>query len=119
MLREPLRPPAGAACQLEDGVKGTDPFQRPEQGGDFLFILLARMSSHASSHAQVPSELPHGLVVLAGTGSVVGDLVSDKRVTVGPVGGVLTQSLGHAAFTIREGLSAARSGARSRSSYRA
>ena len=30
VLREPLRPPAGAACQLEDGVKGTDPFQRPE-----------------------------------------------------------------------------------------
>src|SRR6266550_3043150 len=119
VLSEPLRPPAGATCQLEDSLKGTDPFQRLEQGGDFRFILLARTSSHASSHAQVPPELPHGLVVLAGAGSVVGDLVSDKHVTVGPVSGVLTQSLGHAAFTIRDGLSAARSGARSRSSYRA
>src|SRR5207248_3883007 len=119
VLREPLRPPAGAACELEDGLKGTDPFERLKQGGDFLFILLARTSSHASSHAQVPPELPHGLVVLTGAGSVVGDLVSDNRVTGSPVSRVLTRSLGHAAFTIRDGLSAARSGASSRSSYRA
>src|SRR2546428_2646096 len=81
MLREPLRPPAGAARQFEDGLKATAPFERLKEGGDFLSILVARPPSDASSHADVPPELEHRLVILAGPGAVVGDLVSDQRVS--------------------------------------
>ena len=85
-MGQPLGPPTGAARQLEDGLKRTHPFERLEQGGDFLSIRVARTSSDPSSHAQVPAELEHGPVVLAGAGAVVGDLVRDQGVSASPAG---------------------------------